>query len=144
MTSWVLAFAASVAVVVTATSHQQDDDEENGQDNEWRKVMCEKQDDSMYQDMNACFQLESQLIRNATASCITKILPESNGTTIELFHAACEDKSLFLKFDGCFGEYESEEEFKKQEEISPEVKACYVEVVNKHDLQELMHYFEES
>ncbi|GBM31145.1 hypothetical protein AVEN_58937-1 [Araneus ventricosus] len=143
MTSYVLTFAACL-VVVTAGRHHEGDEGEYGKDNEWRKLICEKQSDDLYQDMDGCFQLETQLIRDAVSGCIKKIMPESSASLIEFASTACEDKPLFIKFDECFEENESDEEFEKQQEISPEVKACYVEVLNKHDLKELLHYLEES
>ncbi|CAL1268217.1 unnamed protein product [Larinioides sclopetarius] len=143
MTSWVLAFAACV-VVATAGRHREGDVGEYGKNNEWRKLICENQSDDLYQDMDGCFQLETQLIRDAVSGCLKKVMPESSVFLRDFVSTACEDKSLFSKFDECFEEYEADDEFKKQEEISADVKACYEEVLKKHDLKELLHYLEES
>ncbi|KAF8783244.1 hypothetical protein HNY73_013435 [Argiope bruennichi] len=127
-----------------AGSHEHGDEGEYGKHNEWREVMCEKADDNLYKDMDACFQSESQLVRDAFTGCAAKALPESNGSGTEFMNAACKDKSLFVKLDECFEEHEADEEFKRREEITPDVKACYVEVLKKYDLNDLLHYLEEE
>ncbi|CAL1268215.1 unnamed protein product, partial [Larinioides sclopetarius] len=83
-----------------------------GRFNRWRKAICEKSED-VHNALNACFQKEPKLIKDAIIDCMTEVLPSFKGDTIEFTHSACKDKSLFKKLDKCFGEYEANVEFKK-------------------------------
>ncbi|GFQ91883.1 uncharacterized protein TNCT_801 [Trichonephila clavata] len=145
MSSWMLIFSACVATALAGNLHHDASDVgDYGNYNEWRKVICEKKSDDLYNDMNACFKMESKMIIDATTECIHEIAPDVEGTVVAFVQKACEDKSVFKKMDECFAEYEANVEFKKQMELKPEVKACYEEILKKYEITELMHYLDGS
>ncbi|GFU57822.1 uncharacterized protein NPIL_202631 [Nephila pilipes] len=145
MSTWMLIFAACVSTAIAGRlAHDQIDEGEYGKYNEWRKVMCEKKSDDLYNDMNSCFKLESKMIQDATTECVNEIVPETEGKVMEFVHKACDDKSLFKRLDECFGEYEANVEFQKQMELKPEIVACYTELLKKYEIEELMHYLDGS
>ncbi|KAF8783243.1 uncharacterized protein LOC129963950 [Argiope bruennichi] len=139
MVNYLLILAACVAVVAAGGRQLEGDEGEYGRFNNWRKVICEK-DEDVHKALDNCLQMEPKLIKDAISDCMTEVLPSSKGDSIEFTHSACKDQSLFKKLDKCFAEYEANAEFKKQLELKEDVKACYANVLKKFDLPQLLPY----
>ncbi|XP_035217105.1 uncharacterized protein LOC118190497 isoform X1 [Stegodyphus dumicola] len=152
MVTWAIVLALCLTSFITADhdnkSHKHDNNKTLGEDhnktdgyeNVWKKMICEKNDQTLYQDIESCFRMESKAIRDATEDCIKEALPSSEGTLVSYLTAACKDKSLFEKYEECFSEYEANTAFKKLMEILPPVMACYDEVFKKHDMEPFLSY----
>ncbi|XP_035217106.1 uncharacterized protein LOC118190497 isoform X2 [Stegodyphus dumicola] len=135
MVTWAIVLALCLTSFITADhdnkSHKHDNNKTLGEDhnktdgyeNVWKKMICEKNDQTLYQDIESCFRMESKAIRDATEDCIKEALPSSEGTLVSYLTAACKDKSLFEKM-----------------EILPPVMACYDEVFKKHDMEPFLSY----
>ncbi|XP_054714516.1 uncharacterized protein LOC129224113 isoform X2 [Uloborus diversus] len=140
-------FLALFAVVIQVYAHHEEnhDPRENAENvKSWRDTICEKDNDSLNNEMEVCFQLESKSNRDATADCAKEAVPSSNGKTVKFMKEACKNREAFKKFDDCFAEYYANPVFRSQMEVSRETVECYNEVLKKYNIEELSFVFNET
>lgn len=139
-----LLFLSCMVLMASAgEEHTHEDVGEYGHYNTWRKAVCEKNDQEMYKEMDKCFKLEQKTVQDAAVQCAKEADPASDGEIVTFVNDACKDKSLFIKFDSCFEEYEANPEFRKQMDITPEIEQCYEEIFEKHAMETLQKYLKE-
>ncbi|XP_042908036.1 uncharacterized protein [Parasteatoda tepidariorum] len=132
---WITLLMCAVVEIYAA---EDADHGEYGNNNLWRKTICEKNDESLFSEIDKCVDLQTKTIHEALTSCMKKVHPSSEGKYSLYLKEACNNVPLFLKIDDCMEQHKS---LYKEVGIGEKALACLEETMKKHNLRELLEYY---
>nr|XP_015915038.2 uncharacterized protein LOC107445207 [Parasteatoda tepidariorum] len=137
------AFFMFGALIFTVWSSDSTDHGEYGNDNEFRKSICESESEGLHSDMEICFKLETKAVREGMLECLKKASPDTEDNITAYVKAACENKEIFHTLDACYEGMKNQAASKKKMEVTKEAGECYMEAAKKHGLDLVITYFDE-